>query len=122
MDFEQVKAMARSGLEFFSDPSNEYFLVIPGGITFQDGREIISPEERVQIFGTTRKPTFREVDGANILANDILGIFQNDTAISNGDFVEINGERFIVAGNRGVQPTKTPIAYRPILRRVAING
>ena len=53
---------------------------------------------------------------------DKLGVFNANVEIKNGYMVEIDGERYVVTESRPIRQTSTTIAYRPILRRVAVHG
>ncbi|QAX92044.1 hypothetical protein vBSsoS008_037 [Shigella phage vB_SsoS_008] len=53
----------------------------------------------------TRRPNAREVshDGETIRASDLLGIFNNDHEINEGDYIEIDGVRHVASDARPVQ-------------------
>ena len=123
MDYSQIEGMARGGIAFFADSSREMKLIKIGESGFDsNGYEIPAKETAYAILGATRRPKAKEVDGDTIRASDILGIFNNDYEIAQGDFVEIDGVRYVVTDARPVQSSLVPVAYRPVLRRVAVNG
>lgn len=123
MDYSQIESMARGGIAFFADPNRPMSLIKQGEYGFdENGFEIQPMEQIIPISGATRRPKAKEVDGDTIRASDILGIFNNDHEIDQGDFIEIDGVRFVVVDARPVQSSLVPVAYRPVLRRVAVNG
>lgn len=88
----------------------------------ENGFEIPPMEQVIPISGATRRPNAREIDGETIRASDILGIFNNDHEINEGDYIEIDGIRHVVVDARPVQASLEPVAYRPVLRRVSVGG
>lgn len=80
------------------------------------------PEISVMIKGLIRSPRTREVDGETIRVTDKLGVFTNSVEIKNGYHIDVDGDRYIVVEARPVRQTNITVAYRPILRRVAVHG
>lgn len=123
MNYAQIERMARKGVSFFADKNRPMKLIKVSGPGYDsEGFEIDQTETSVDISGATRNPSAREVDGDTIRASDLIGIFNNDHAMEAGDFIEINGERYVITDPRPVQASLVPAAYRPILRRISVNG
>lgn len=123
MNYSQIERMSRKGVAFFTDQSRPMNLIKQGEYGYDEsGFEIPPMEQVIPISGATRRPKAREIDGETILASDILGIFNNDHEINQGDFIEIDGIRFVVTDSRQVQASLEPVAYRPVLRRVSVGG
>ena len=123
MNYAEIKRLASAGIAFFSDGDGEFKCIIQaGGVDIVGGVEVEKPEITTTIKGLVRSPRVREVDGETILVTAKLGVFNGDVEILNGYMVEIDGERYVVTEARPIRQTSTTVAYRPILRRVAVHG
>lgn len=123
MNYNDISRLATSGINFFSDGDGIFDCITqPGSTRIEGGVEIDVPEVRIRIKGLVRSPRVREVDGEMIRATDKLGIFTNAFELKNGYQIIIDGERYVIKEARPVRQTSTTVAYRPILRRVAIHG
>lgn len=123
MNYAEIKRLASAGIAFFSDGDGEFKCIIQaGGVDIVGGVEVEKPEITTTIKGLVRSPRVREVDGEAIRVTDKLGVFNGDVEILNGYMVEIDGERYVVTEARPIRQTSTTVAYRPILRRVAVHG
>lgn len=128
MDYNAIKSMANAGIAFFADQDggSEFDVIISGGgikIDPKTGDEIEVAEERGKVFGVIRDVRDRDVDGESILADDKRGIFQDPGfEIKKGMIVIVDGVHYSVVVNRRIKPGSTIVAYRPILRQVAVNG
>lgn len=123
MNYTEIKRLASAGIAFFSDGDGEFKCIIQaGGVDIVGGVEVEKPEITTTIKGLVRSSRVREVDGETIRVTDKLGIFNGDVEILNGYMVEIDGERYVVTEARPIRQTSTTVAYRPILRRVAVHG
>lgn len=124
MNYKQIQKMATAGIKNFSDDNGWFDLIISGGgKKVVGGKEVIIPEERGVIKGAIREVKDRDVNGDSIRAGDKRGFFTCDQEIKQGMRVIIDGEAYTVVNARAIKPTGTVIAYRPILRRVAVaNG
>ena len=131
MNYAEIKRLASAGSAFFSDGDGEFKCIIQaGGVDIVGGVEVEKPEITTTIKGLVRSPRVREVDGETIRLRaarlrsvaDKLGVFNGDVEILNGHMVEIDGERYVVTEARPIRQTSTTVAYRPILRRVAVHG
>lgn len=123
MNYAEIKRLASAGIAFFSDGDGEFKCIIQaGGVDIVGGVEVEKPEITTTIKGLVRSPRVREVDGETIRVTDKLGVFNGDVEILNGYMVEIDGERYVVNEARPIRQTSTTVAYRPILRRVAVHG
>lgn len=123
MNYAEIKRLASAGIAFFSDGDGEFKCIIQaGGVDIVGGVEVEKPEIATTIKGLVRSPRVREVDGETIRVTDKLGVFNGDVEILNGYMVEIDGERYVVTEARPIRQTSTTVAYRPILRRVAVHG
>lgn len=123
MNYKEIRRLASNGIAFFSDGDGEFKCITQaGGVDIIGGEEVERPETSTTIKGLVRSPRAREVDGEAIRVTDKLGVFNADVEIKNGYMVEIDGERYVVTESRPIRQTSTTIAYRPILRRVAVHG
>lgn len=123
MNYANIARMATAGIAFFSDGDGEFKLVVrPGSVDIVGGVEVERPEETTTIKGLVRSPRTREVDGETIRVTDKLGVFNNEVEIRNGQQIEIDGERYVIVEARPIRQTSTTVAYRPIMRRVAVHG
>lgn len=123
MNYAEIKRLASAGIAFFSDGDGEFKCIIQaGGVDIVGGVEVEKPEITTTIKGLVRSPRVREVDGEAIRVTDKLGVFNGDVEILNGYMVDIDGERYVVTEARPIRQTSTTVAYRPILRRVAVHG
>ena len=123
MKYANIARMAKSGIAFFSDSNGVFKLITSGGgVEIVGGVEVEKPEQSTTIKGLIRAPKIREVDGETIRVTDKLGVFDADIEIKNGNQIEVDGERYVVVEARPIRPTGITVAYRPILRRVAVHG
>lgn len=123
MNYEQIRSMASSGINFFSDGTGEFDCITqPGSVEIVAGIEVEKPEIKVKIKGLVRSPRTREVDGEVIRVTDKLGVFNADVELKNGYQIDIDGERYVMVETRPIRPTSITVAYRPIMRRVAVHG
>lgn len=123
MDYGEIARMATDGIKFFSDGDGKFTCVTnKGGTRIVNGVEVYRPEVTTTITGLIRSPKVREVDGEMITATDKIGIFTNDVELENGYQVFVDGQKYTIVEARPVRQTGTTVAYRPILRRIAIHG
>lgn len=123
MNYAEIKNVASSGIDFFSDKDGVFDCISQaGGVKIVNGVEIDMPEISFKVKGFIRSPRAREVDGEMILATDKLGVFNSDAEIKNGYVIIIDGERYRISEARPIRPTGLTVAYRPILRRVSVHG
>lgn len=123
MNYEQIRSMASSGINFLSDRSGYFDCITqPGGVEIVGGIEVEKPEVKVKVHGLVRSPREREVDGETIRVTDKLGVFNADVDIKNGYHIYIDGERYVIVEARPIRPTSITVAYRPIMRRVSVHG
>lgn len=123
MNYRDAVVMATNGINFFRDEDGEFkCFTNVGTVTMRGGVEISVPERFVIVRGFIRAPRKREIDGETIRVTDKLGVFTAEQEIQNGNQIEVDGERYVVTEARPIRPTGTTIAYRPILRRVALHG
>ncbi|AEM24805.1 hypothetical protein F414_gp10 [Cronobacter phage ESP2949-1] len=123
MNYDQIRAMASAGIDFFSDGDGNFKCITQqGGVKMVGGVEVPVAEQSVTIHGLIRSPKIREVDGEQIMVTDKLGIFNADVEIKKGYRIVVDGETYTVTEPRPVRQTGTTVAYRPILRRIAVGG
>lgn len=123
MNYNEIARLATAGINFFSDGAGEFKCITQqGSVDIVGGEEVEKPEVSVMIKGLIRSPRTREVDGETIRVTDKLGVFTNSVEIKNGYNIDVDGERYIVVEARPVRQTNITVAYRPILRRVAVHG
>ncbi|QXG07671.1 putative head-related protein [Erwinia phage Snitter] len=128
MDYNEIRAMASEGISFFAEgEQSTYQVIISGGGVAIDpatGSEIDTPAVMGEVFGVIRDIQMRYVDGESILATDKRGIFQaGGVDIKKGMVIIVDGQHLRVVNDRKIKPGETVVAYRPILRQVAIpNG
>lgn len=123
MNYANIARMATNGIAFFSDKDGEFKLITQrGGVDIVGGVEVEKPEVSTTIKGLVRSPRTREVDGETIRVTDKLGVFNNEVEILNGQHIEIDGERYVIVEARPIRQTSTTVAYRPIMRRIAVHG
>lgn len=123
MNYNSIKGMASAGINFFSDDSGEFDCITQqGSVEIIGGVEVEKPEIKVKIKGLVRAPREREIDGEAIRVTDKLGVFNADVELKNGYHIYIDGERYVMVETRPIRPTSTTVAYRPIMRRVAVHG
>ncbi|WWD12977.1 head closure Hc1 [Escherichia phage WaterSpirit] len=123
MNYNEIARLATAGINFFSDGAGEFKCITQqGSVDIVGGEEVEKPEISVMIKGLIRSPRTREVDGETIRVTDKLGVFTNSVEIKNGYHIDVDGERYIVVEARPVRQTNITVAYRPILRRVAVHG
>ena len=124
IDYNMVQQLTNQGIDAFSGGST-FELITTGGGTRVDesGIEYEAPESRVTISGGVRAISYRYIDGENIKFGDKRGFFSNAVPIENDMIIVLDGEHWRVVDNRPVNPTQSHvIAYRPILRKVAVYG
>lgn len=125
MNYDEMRKMATEGIEFFNDDaySGVHYLIRGGGVIMAGGEEVQLEEERIAIKGVIRDIKARDVDGETIRAGDKRGIFTYEVEILKGHWiVDMSEIRYEVVDPRPIRPSGRTIAYRPILRRVAIYG
>lgn len=123
MNYEQIRSMASAGINFFSDGTGEFDCITqPGSVEIVGGIEVEKHEIKVKIKGLVRAPRTREVDGETIRVTDKLGVFNADVELKNGYQIDIDGERYVMVETRPIRPTSITVAYRPIMRRIAVHG
>lgn len=123
MNYNEIARLATAGINFFSDGAGEFKCITQqGSVDIVGGEEVEKQEVSVMIKGLIRSPRTREVDGETIRVTDKLGVFTNSIEIKNGYHIDVDGERYIVVEARPVRQTNITVAYRPILRRVAVHG
>lgn len=123
MNFGAVRALITEGINISSDSQGVFTMEnSSGGVTIINGQEVYYPTANVQIKGLVRDINRRDIDGEYIKFGDKRGIFTADVVIEFGYKITIDGEKYTVVDPRPVKPTGTVIAYRPILRRVALYG
>ncbi|AUV57181.1 head closure Hc1 [Enterobacter phage Ec_L1] len=124
MNYKHIQKMATAGINRFSDDNGWFDIIISGGgKKVIGGKEVVIPEERSVIKGAVRDVNDRDVNGDSIRAGDKRGFFTCDQEIKQGMRIIIDGEAYTVVNARPIKPTGTVVAYRPILRRVAVaNG
>lgn len=123
MNYQNISRMAKAAIGFFSDSSGMFRCITQqGSVEIVGGVEVQKPEESTYIKGLVRSPRVREVDGETIRVTDKLGVFNSDIEIKNGYKIEIDGELFVVVEARPIRQTNVTVAYRPIMRRVAVHG
>lgn len=124
MNYEKIQRMATKGINFFSDKDGVFDLIVSNGgdAEFINGKIVKKAEVRAKIKGAIRDVKDRDINGDTILAGDKRGFFSHEVPIEQGMTVIVDGEHYRVVNARPVKPTKTVVAYRPILRRVAVIG
>lgn len=120
MDYDYIRQMTESGIEFFSDNDGNFTIITSGGgVKIVNGKEVQVPEVRGTVRGLIREVKDRDINGETILAGDKRGIFNADVEIKKGMRIIVDDEHYNVVNARPVRPTGTTVAYRPILRRIA---
>lgn len=123
MNYSDLAAEATAEILFFSDENGTFECITQaGGVSIVNGVEVERPEVRENITGFIRNPRRHEVNGDTIRATDKLGVFTNDVNLEQGYSVFIDGEKYTIVDPRPVRQTATTLAYRPVMRRVAVNG
>lgn len=123
MNYKQVESLMRQGIEFFSDGDGLFTVFMgPGSVEMVNGVEVPSSPPIGQIKGVIREIKTRDVDGEYIQFGDKRGIFPASSNLQEGWVILVDGERYTIVDPRPVKPTGTVVAYRPILRRVAMYG
>lgn len=124
INYAEMQALASQGISFFAG-GKTYKLITNGGVTVDPltGDEIRVPQTQVDITGAIRDVNYRDIDGENIMAGDKRGIFDHSVPIKKDMRVLIDGELYRVVNPRPIKTADDVVAYRPILRRVAVpNG
>lgn len=123
INYNEIAKMAESGIRFFRGGTGEFKCETNfSGTRIVDGIEFNEGKEEITIRGFVRSPKIREVDGESILATDKLGVFDASVKIENGYKVIIDDQKYKVVESRPIRQTGVTVAYRPILRRIAIHG
>lgn len=120
MDYDEVRDLIEQGIEIMSDGDGWFDVRRGGGVKIVNGNEVSTPTIRFKVYGFIRDVSTRDVDGENILASDKRGTFKHDPELITGDEVFVDGEAYRIVNLRPVKPTGTVVAYRPILRRIAV--
>lgn len=123
MNYSEIQAMASAGIDFFSDGDGEFVIIISGGgVKIVNGKEVTVQEQRGMVKGLVRDVQDREINGESILVGDKRGIFNAAQEITKGMRIIVDDEYYTVTNARPIKPTGTVVAYRPILRRIAVSG
>lgn len=125
MNYDAVRKLAKDGIDFFADPmlgGGECTLIRGGGVKMVNGVEVVQPQETFVIRGVIRDVHSRDVNGDTIRAEDKRGIFTYQEVIDKGNWMLIEGVKYEVVDPRPIKPCGAVVAYRPILRRVAVYG
>lgn len=123
LNYNDVARAATSGINFFRGGTGEFDCEsTEGGTSIIDGVEFHEEKKKFKVRGFVRSPKLREVDGEIIIATDKIGVFDNSVEIANGYNIIIDGMRYTVIEARPIRQVDVTVAYRPILRRVAIHG
>lgn len=123
MNYQEIASLANEGIEFFSDENGSFNCITQAGsVRMVGGVEVEQPEVTAMLRGFVRNPRDIEVNGDTIRANDKLGCFTNAVPLMAGFKVDIDGERYEIINPRPVRQTATTVAYRPVMRRIAVNG
>lgn len=123
MNYADIEAINRAGVNFFSDAGGVYNMTTGAGyVEVINGVEVDVPKQTFQIKGLVRDIKNRDIDGDFIQFGDKRGIFTAEVEIKQGYQITVDGEVFVVVDPRPVKPTTTVVGYRPILRRVATYG
>lgn len=123
MDYSALTGMATQGVAFFSNGQQYDIIISGGGVKVVHGVEVDVPEVRGKVTGVIRSVSSRDINGETIIAGDMRGIFDNSQEISKGMRIIYANETYNVVDPRPIRPTGTTvIAYRPILRRIAVGG
>ena len=123
MNYADIEAINRAGVNFFSDAGGVYSMSTGVGyVDVVNGVEIDVPAETFQIKGLVREIKNRDIDGEFIQFGDKRGVFTAEVEIKQGYQITVDGEVFVVTDPRPVKPTSIVVGYRPILRRVATYG
>lgn len=123
MDYNQVRNAALDGINMMSDHNGIYAILLSGGgVKMVHGKEVkVEPVWGV-VKGLVRDINDRDINGDTILAGDKRGIFTHQVEIKKDMRIIVDEETYVVVNPRPIRPTGTVIAYRPILRRVAVYG
>lgn len=120
MNYNNIRNMASRGIKFFSDKDGKFEIIISGGgVKFENGEEVEVERETAIITGAIRDVNDRDINGESILVGDKRGFFTADVAIDKGMIIIVDDQHYTVVNARPIKPTKTVVAYRPILRRIA---
>lgn len=124
VNYADVQRMTDQGINSFANGGSFDIITSKGTIEIVNGEEVSKPEVRGKVTGAIRGIEYKYIDGQSILSGDKRGFFTNETPIENGMIIIINGEHWRVVDSRPVDPLQNgePIAYRPIIRRVASYG
>lgn len=123
LNYNDIARAATVGINFFRGGTGEFDCEsTEGGTRIIDGIEFHEPKKKFKVRGFVRSPKVREVDGEMIIATDKLGVFDNSVNIENGYMITIDDQKYVVVEARPIRQTNITVAYRPILRRVAIHG
>lgn len=123
MNYGQIEAITRSGINFFSDSAGVYTMSTGAGyVEVIDGVEVEIPAQEFQIKGLIRDINSRDVDGEFIQFGDKRGIFTAEIPMKQGYQITVDGEVYTIVNPRPVKPTGTVVGYRPVLRKVAMYG
>lgn len=123
MNYSQVESLMRTGINIFSDGDGTFTMETGnGGVEIVDGVEVPVSGGVALIKGLVREIKTRDIDGEYIQFGDKRGIFTSEVPILQGYRIIVDDETYTVVDPRPVKPTGTVLAYRPILRRIAVYG
>lgn len=124
MQYSEIQKLASEGILSFTEIplGGDCILITGGGVIMAGGQEVELDEVQTPIRGVIRDINARDVNGDTIRAGDRRGIFTHDVPMDKGNWILSEGVRYEVADARPIKPAGTVVAYRPILRRVAIHG
>lgn len=123
MNYDEIRKRATAGIQFFSDENGDFEIIISGGgVKIVNGKEVTVQEVRGIVRGFVRDVNDRDINGESILAGDKRGCFDYSQEVKKGMRIIVDDEWYTVVNARPIKPTGTVIAYRPILRRIAVSG
>lgn len=125
VNYDEVQRLTDQGINAFSgNNQNGFDIIISGGsVEIVGGEEVDVPEVTGKVYGAIRAISYSQIDGESIILGDRRGFFSNVTPIENGMIIILNDEHWRVVDSRPINPTQSHvIAYRPILRKVAVHG
>lgn len=123
MDYNQIRNAALDGINMMSDHEGIYQILLSGGgVKMVHGKEVKEDPVWGIVKGLVRDINDRDINGDTILAGDKRGIFTHQVEIKKDMRIIVDNETYVVVNPRPIRPTGTVIAYRPILRRVAVYG
>lgn len=122
MNYGEIHRQINAGVRFFGNGQKHMFYTTQGSVTMVGGVEVPAERQTVEIEGVLRQAKKRDIDGESVIAGDWLGFFGSEIAIKKGYEVCLHGERYTVVDERPVMPGGDVLAYRPVMRRIAVHG